>query len=257
LLSQYAIGLSPTMVLAGNLSPTQVTQTQLPALHVDDIVLQDANGQLVALCVSLGSDPQGVLALVSPFLGGQDFAYYASQKVFGPVLKGLWRANAILTPIVSDISVEMPVSQNSDETGAGRARVQVFLSNTLDDATLVASIVPSLGDPMQIAAQQTVTLLALWDPQGNPVSDLGDLGKPTTEPFALNLQMYDAPTGTTHSIQEQLSALLAKMFMPLFSPTLEQYGVTAVSGFTSSPLQAIVSRWSLPPVIQPIRGVLV
>jgi hypothetical protein len=244
LLNQYAIGISPTVALAGNLTPSQIGQMQLPALSVDDIVLQDASGQLVAFCVSLGSDAQGVLAMVTSFLGGQDFAYYASEKLFAPVLRGLWQANAILTPLVSDVGVEMPVSQNSNQTGLGRARVQVYLSNTLDSATLIASTNPSLGDPMQIASQQTVTLLALWDPEGNPVSDLGDLGKPATEPFALSLQMYDQATGDTHPIQPQLSALLAKMFMPLFSPVLEQYSFSIVSGFTSSPLQAIVSRWS-------------
>jgi hypothetical protein len=134
LLNQYAVGLSPTMALAGSLTPSQVAQAQLPALHVTDMVLQDAKGQLVAFCVSLGNDSHGAFSMVTSFLSGQDFAYYVSDKVYTPVLKGLWRANVILSPIVSDIPVEMPVSEDSDQTGIGRARVQVNLGSTLDDA---------------------------------------------------------------------------------------------------------------------------
>jgi hypothetical protein len=244
--SQYAVGLSPTIALAGSLTPSQIAQVKLSPLEVDDMVLTDNNGQLVAFCVSLGNDSHGAFSMVTSFLGGQDFAYYASDKVFTPVLKALWRANAILTPIVSDVPVEMPVSPGSDQTGTGRVRVQVALSDTLDDASLIPSTNQSLGDPMQIVTQQTVTLLALWDPQGNPITDLGDLAKPATVPLALSLQLYDKPSGSmSHAIQPSLNALLTKMFMPLFSPVIERYSATEVSGFTSSPLRAIISRWSL------------
>jgi len=260
LLNQYAVGLSPTMALAGSLTPSQVTQAQLPALHVTDMVLQDAKGQLVAFCVSLGNDSHGAFSMVTSFLSGQDFAYYVSDKVYTPVLKGLWRANAILSPIVSDVAVEMPVSQDSDQTGTGRARVQVKLGVTLDDAALIASTASTLGDPMRIVSQQTVTLLALWDPQGNPVTDLGDLAKPALEPLALSLQLFDRPTGTQHALSPALSNLLTAMFMPLFFPMIERYAVTAVTGFTSSPLRSLVARWSLPrigvAVNNPIGGTL-
>lgn len=262
LLNQYAMGLSPTIAFAGNLTPSQITQAMLPALHVNDMVVSDNKGQLVVFCVSLGTDSHGAFSMVTSFLAGHDFAYFASDKIFAPVLKGLWRANAILTPIVSDLAVEMPVSQDSNETGVGRVRVQVNLNNTLDDAAVVPSISPSLGDPMRIVSQQTVSLLSLWDPQGNQVTDLGDFGKPAVVPLTLSLQMYDKlPGGPQHSIAQPLGGLLNTIFMPLYFPTVERYGVTTVSGFSSSPLRSIVSRWSLPkttigPIALPTGGTL-
>jgi hypothetical protein len=246
LLNQYAVGLSPTIALAGSLSPTQVAQTQLPALHVDDMVLSDNKGQLIAFCVTLGNDSHGAFSMVIPFLAGQDFAYYASGNVFTPVLKGLWLANAILTPVVSDVPVQLPVSQGSSEMGTGRARVQVNLSNTLSEAALIASTDSALGDPMRLVSQQTVQLLALWDPGGNQITDLGGLAKAATLPFALTLQMFDKVATVQHTLQPPLSTLLWAMLRPLYFPMVEQYAVTAVGGFTSSPLSAIVSRWSLP-----------
>jgi hypothetical protein len=97
---------------------------------------------------------------------------------------------------------------------------------------------------MRIVSQETVTLLALWDPQGNQVNDLGDLAKPALEPLALSLQLFDRPTGAQHALSPALSNLLTAMFMPLFFPMIERYAVTAVTGFTSSPLRSLVTRWS-------------
>jgi hypothetical protein len=246
LLNQYAIGLSPTFAIAGGLTPTQVVESQLPTLRVNDLVLKDPNGQLVAFCVSLGTDSEGTLDAVISFLAGQDFAYYASDRVYGPVLKGLWAANAIYTPAISNVSVEMPVSPGSSETGAGVARVQVVLGNSLTDAVLVASTQGDVGDPMRIDSTMTVTLLGLWDPRGNQITDLGPLGDPTVEPFALSLQLFDKPVDSGHLIHPPLSNTIAAMFSPLYFPMIERYGVTSVSGYTSSPLHILLARWSLP-----------
>jgi hypothetical protein len=246
LLNQYAVGLSPTFAIAGGLTPTQLVEAQLPALRVSDLVLKDANGQLLSFCVALGADAEGTLDAVTSFLAGQDFAYYASDRVYGPVLKGLWAANAIYTPTISNVSVEMPVSPGSSETGTGVARVQVVLSTSLTDATLSASTQSDVGDPMRIDSTMTVTLLGLWDPRGNQITDLGALGDPTAEPFALSLHLFDKSTGSGHPIPPPLSNTIAAMFDPLYFPMLERYGVTSVSGYTSSPLRILLARWSLP-----------
>jgi hypothetical protein len=260
LLNQFDVGLSPTIALAGSLTPTQVTQAALPALHVNDMVVRDDKGQVVTFCVSLDDDSHGAFSMVTSFLAGHDFAYYVSDKVFSPVMKGLWRANAIHTPVVSDVPVEMPVEEGSDEIGIGRARVQVNLSGTLNDVGLVASTDHTLGDPLRIVSEQTVRLLALWTPQGTQVNDLGDLAKPTVEPFALSVQMFDNPASTQHTIPPPLKNLLAAMFVPLFFPMIERYDVLTVSGFSSSPLRALVARWTLPMpanvVTAPISGLL-
>jgi hypothetical protein len=248
--SQYALAMSPMVSLAGTLTPSQLTQAQLPALHVNDIVIQDPRGQVVALCVSLGNDSHGAFSMVTSFLAGHDFAYYVSDRVYGPVMKGLWRANAIHTPIVGDVMVEMPVSEGSQQTGMGRARVQVKLADALDDAGLIPSVDGALGDPMRIVSKQTVNLLALWDPQGHQISDLGGLAEPTVAPFAIALQMFDKPAAAPldHTIQPPLSTVLKVLFSPLYFPVIERYGVTTVSGFTSSALRAVVTQWSLPRV---------
>jgi hypothetical protein len=249
--SQTAMGMSPVIAPAGSLTPNQVAQAQLPALHVRDIVLQDPKGQLVAFCVSLGNDSHGAFSLVTSFLSGHDFAYYVSDRVFSPIMKGLWRANRIHTPIVGDVAVEMPVSEGSDQTGIGRARVQVNLSGTLNEAALTPSTDLALGDPMRVVAQQTVKLLALWDPQDRQITDLGGLAEPTAMPFVVALQMFDKPAAAplSNTIQPPLSHVLKAMFTPLYFPLIERYGVTKVSGFTSSPLRAVVARWSVPRVV--------
>jgi hypothetical protein len=176
-----------------------------------------------------------------------------SSKVYTPVLKGLWSANAVHTPVVTDVPVEMPVEEGSDETGTGKARVKVILSPRLSDAGLVASTDPDLGDPMRIASEQTVQLLALWDPRGHQIDDLGDLAKPTVEPFALALQLFNKPAVVKHTIQSPMKNVLAAMFLPLFFPMTERYGVNSVSGYASSPLGAIIVRWSLPRVFDQVH----
>src|SRR5262249_22816386 len=153
-----------------------------------------------------------------------------------PLLKGLWQANAILTPIVSDVAVQMPVSQGSKQMGTGTARVQVNLGNTLSTAALIASTNPAVGDTMSIATQQTVKLLALWDRQGNQITDLGDLTTPTTEPFVLGLQIFDAAPATgSATLRPPLDGLIAKIFTPIVLPNVERYGLTNITGYTSSP----------------------
>ena len=147
----------------------------------------------------LGSSAGGVPSMVRSFLAGQDFAYYVSDKVFTPVMKGLWHANAIHTPIVSDVPVEMPVAPDSDETGTGQATVQVNLSNTLKDASIRATTDGKLGDPLRLLSEQTVQLLGLTDPNGKPVKYLGDLAKPSVEPFPLSLQLFDLVRSVSNS----------------------------------------------------------
>jgi hypothetical protein len=184
--------------------------------------------------------------MVRSFVAGQDFAYYVSDKVFAPVMKGLWHANAIHTPIVSEVPVEMPVAPDSDETGTGKVTVQVNLSNTLKDASLRATTDGKLGDPLRLISEQTVQLLALTDPNGKPVKDLGDLAKPTVEPLPLSLQLFDpVPPGKQQQIHPTLEQLLVTLLVPIVYPVVEPFAVADLGGFTSSPLRAVVARWNL------------
>jgi hypothetical protein len=245
-LRSASVGLTPTMALVGNLTPSQVAQLGLSALNVHDMVVEDDAGQVLTLCVTLGSETQGAFSLVRSFLVGQHFAYYASDKVFGPMLKGLWRANAVHTPVVSEVPVEMLVEEGSNETGTGKARVKVTLSDTLTDGAIVATTDPDLGDPLRIVSEQTVELLGLWDPSGRRIRDLGELARPTIQPFTFSLQMFERPASVGHTVQPPFQNLFSAMFLPLYFPMIERYQVRRASGFTSSPLRAIVVRWSLP-----------
>ena len=252
--NQTHVGLTPTIALAGSLTTSQVSQLGLPTLHVHDMIVEDDAGQVLTMCVTLGNDSHGAFSLVRSFLAGHHFAYFASSKVFAPMLKGLWRANAIRTPVVNDVPVEMPLEEGSEETGTGKARVKVKLSETLIDAALVASVDPDLGDPLRIIAEQTVELLGLWDPHGHRIEDIGDLATPSTQPFALSLQLFDRPVSIEHTIKGPLRNLFAAMFLPLYFPMIERYQVRRASGFASSPLHAIVVRWSLPRQLDDFMG---
>ncbi|WP_201387514.1 hypothetical protein [Ktedonobacter sp. SOSP1-85] len=260
LLNQADVGLSPTVALAGSLTPNQLARLQLPALHVQDLLVQDDKGQVLTFCVSLGDDSGGVFNMVRSFLSGRDFAYYVSDKVFSAVLAGLWHANAIYTPIVGDVPVEMPIDSNSDETGTGKARVQVNLSDTLKESSIKASTNNTLGDPLRLVSEQTVQLLALWDPNGKQVTDLGDLAAPAVEPFVLSLQMFDQPVGTQPQLQPALQNLLVAQLLPMYVPLIEQFTIADIGGFTSSTLHALVVRWNLASPLDvikaPITGVL-
>lgn len=255
LLSQADVGLSPTVALAGSLTTSQITQAQLPAVHAGDVLLQTDQGPVLALCANVGSGGGGVLSLVRPFVAGQDFAYYVSDKVFTPVIKGVWRANAIQTPIVSDIPLEMPVAPDSDETGTGHATVQVNLSNTIKEVGIKATTDGKLGDPLRLVSEQTVHLLALTDPNGKPVGDLGDLAKPTVEPFPLSLQLFDSvPPGSPQQIHPALEQLLVALLIPIVYPVVEPFTVADLGGFTSSPLRAVVTRWNLASPLDQTHG---
>jgi hypothetical protein len=262
LLNQSDVGLSPTVALAGSLTPNQLAHLQFPALHVQDLLVQDDKGQVLTFCVSLGDNTGGVYSIVRSFLSGRDFAYYVSDKVFSAVLAGLWHANAIYTPIVGDVPVEMPVDANSDETGTGKARVQVNVNDTLKESSIKASTDNALGDPLRLVSEQTVQLLALWDPNGKQVTDLGDLAAPAVEPFVLNLQMFDnPPSGTQQQMQPALQNLLRAALRPMYFPVIAQFAIADVSGFSSSALHALVVRWNLASLADtvraPITGVLI
>jgi hypothetical protein len=255
LLNQADIGLSPTIALAGGLTANQLAAQHAPILVIHDRLLPDGVGQALALCVSLGADTEGAMDLVRPFLNGADFAYYVSDKLFVPVLKGLWKANAVRTPLLSDVEVEMPIQPGSDQTGTGRAHVQVSLIDTLLDASLQPATDPSTGDPLSLVSRQVVQLLALFDPSGNQIQDLGDLGKPAVEPFPLGLFLFDTlPPGAQQQIQPELLKLLSALLLPLYAPIVEPLDVTGVTGYSSSPLHALVARWNLNLPSGPVGG---
>jgi hypothetical protein len=245
LLNASSVPLSPRIAPAGSVPAVRVLALQLPPLRVHQLVLPDDAGAVLTLCGSLGAGSEGSDALVRTFLGGHDFAWYVSDKLFGPALTLLWQANAIRVPIVADVPVEMPVSSDSDETGEGLARVQSQLGDTLTRSSVEASD-NAFGDPLQLESEQTVQLLRLWDPNGQEITDLGDYGKPATVPFVIRLLMFDMPpAGSKQELQPTATAFLKALLRPMYVPMLESPPLWRVDGFSSCALRCMVARWSL------------
>ncbi len=255
LLSSTAVRLSPAVALAGNLAAAQISLAQLSLARVRDLVVPDGEAEVLALCVSLRNNSGGVPSMVRSFLGGHDFAYYVSETILDPVLRALWRAHAVHGPIVGETSVQMPVDSNSDQTATGRARVQVNISDTLKQSGIRASDKP-LGDPLRLESEQTVQLLALWDPKGNQINDLGDLAAPAVEPLVMNLQLFDQPPANDQqSLQPAVRDFIVALLRPVYIPMLDKLPIEKISGFTSSALRALLSSWNLKPVLRPITTV--
>lgn len=244
-LRTYRVPISPSIALAGNLNSSQVASMQLPSMHIQELVVLDKVDEVLALCVELGDESTGVTSMVHSFLNKHDFAYYISDRIFGPTLAVRWRANAIYAPIVNDIPVELPVERGSEETGKGIARVEVNISDVLKESGIEVSMNNGLGDPLQLVAEQKIHLLRLWLPNGDEVNDLGELGIPTTQPFPLSIQLFDKLPNTQGSLHPLMEKFLAALLLPIYVPMLERFSIKEISGFTSSAMRSIVVRWNL------------
>ncbi len=244
LVNGYLTRISPTVALAGNLNAGQVAALHLPAMHVAQEVLSDSSGQILTLCATLGPSSTG--GSVGSLLGGNDFCGYVGERVFRPVLLARWNANALRVPVVAEVPVELPVSQGSTQTGQGVARIQVSLSETLQQARLEPSDT-YLGDPLQLISQQTVRLLRMWNPGGDEVTDLGTLADPAVVPLVINLQLYDKlPAGATQNVHPMVQAFLTALMAPLYVPIVEKLHGERFTGFASSSLHAVLLRWRVP-----------
>jgi hypothetical protein len=238
--------LTPVVAFAGNLTQAQVAGMHLPTVHVQDLVVQDEVGEVLCFCFELGDEGAGDASLVRSFLDRRDFAAYVSEKIFTPALKARWRAHALHSPIVGDVPVDMPLAPNSEETGKGVARVQVNIDDTLRECTLEASLEQTLGDPMRLLSGQRIKLLRLWYANGEEVTELGDLGTPSNQPFVMSLQLFDPlPPSIAQSLQRDLERLLARVITPVYRPLLDRLAVKHISGYASSPLRAFIVRWNL------------
>jgi hypothetical protein len=249
-----SVPLTPTIALAGDLPPSHVVAMQLPPLKVRDLVVQDEAGEVLSLCVTLGDFTDVIVdvttspGVLTSFLEGHHFGYYLAESLYAPILKARWRANAIRTPIVGTVAVEMPLDSDSKETGEGKARIKVRLSDTLRECGLRASDDHRYGDPMRLVSEQTIELLRLWYANGSEVGDLGDLRVPSTQPFVLSLQLFGRrPPDVQQQLQPALKKLLDELTLQFDVPMLERFPVKNLDGYTSSARRAFMVRWDLSP----------
>jgi hypothetical protein len=125
----------------------------------------------------------------------------------------------------------------------------------LTDVAIVASTDAS-GDVLRLQSTQTIQLLALWDQNGNQESNLGNLGEPQTQPLVLPIN-YFVRVGGLPTLQGNFQNLLLHLLVIVGFPVLDPFTIdpNSVTGFTSSPMQALFARWGLvrvgflPPIV--------
>ena len=235
---------SPLFALGGALSREQVAAMGLPAMHIVHAIHRPPDGRLLlTLGVSFGSDAHVSPAQLQPFIGSSDFASYVTLSFLTLVLGERWRMNSAGRHYLGNTQVEMPLSEGSDQTGQGTARVQVDLGDTLTEVVL-APYEGAHGDVVQLVCEETVQILQLWYADGTEVPDLGDLGKPATMPLVVNNAPF-TPPDPDESRTSPFRAFVRSILEPLVFPFLEQFEIDSVDGFASAALGAVVTRWSL------------
>jgi hypothetical protein len=246
LVSATNVRLTPHLALAGQMSANQIAQMQLSAPRLHVLVLLHPDGrEILSICLNFGEDSEGAERLIRPFVSGRNFAYFVSERLFKPILRERWRANPALRWFEGEVPVEMRLSENSEETGEGRARVRVQIAADVTEVQVQASE-NELGDAVRLESEQTIQLLRLWDPQNDEVTDLGDLGEPNTEPFIMHALLFDdPPPELAGDINPAFLKFVTKLFMPIARPFLENVAIEQVGGFASSALKAILVRWDV------------
>jgi hypothetical protein len=249
------VKLTPQVAPGGVLSRAAVQQFNLPPLRVRDLLLTDAqDNPVLCLCAELGAAAAGVARLVQPVLERQDFAYAVSTDVLAPALKARWRVAAGGLSVVSEIPIELPVSEDSDETETGRAQLRISFSDTLDDVSIRAGT-DNRGDPLRLMSQERIQLLNLWKHNGEQVTDLGSLGEPQNEVFVLPLCLFDRTPSAPQQLQPNFKELLLRLIAVVVMPIVQPFpvGRDSVSGFSSSAMKAMLLRWSLKSIHDDIR----
>ena len=245
LTSQSSLRASPLFAIPGVMTQAQVQALGLNGMRVSHAVHHLPNGhQVLTLAVNFGADSRGSVSDLQPFLNGRHFACFASLSTLTPIFRERWRLNPGARDYVGDVQVTMPKSEGSDDTGQGKVRLHVNLSDSLNAVTL-APFESEQGDVLQLGCDETVQMLRAWYANGSEVSDLGDLGAPATMPFIANNAPF-TPAKTAEEENSPIRGFLRYVLEPLAYPMVERFDLATVDGFASAALGAVVTRWSLP-----------
>jgi hypothetical protein len=232
---------------AGALSAATVQHIALPPFTVRDILLTDQRGRLVlSLCAQLGTSTGGVLRLVRPLLGRQDFAYAASERVLGLAFKVCWKRAAGGLSFVGEVPVDLPVGDDPEITRPGRAQISIVFNDTLDDVALKA-MPESRGDVVRLLGRQRLKLLNLWDYQGRRITDLGEWADPHDEAMVLPLNLFETGGTRPDELNPNFRDLLLKLMAVLVFPTIQPSAIRAgsISGFCSAARKTMLVCWTL------------
>lgn len=234
----------PRTAFGGALTSTQTAALGLTHARPDFQVHVTPDGaEVLSLSATFGADAHGLIEDLHPFLGNHDFALFVSRQVIDRVVRVRWRTNPRARMFINNVTVGMPFSEGSEVMGDGTARVHVRVGD-ISDVGLMAAPAPG-GDVLRLTCEQTVQVLALWWPNGQPVRDLGELGEPADLPVTLNIAPYGRPEPGTDT-QAPFRLYMLKVLEPLAVPLLDRFGLWRMQGFVSEALDACVCRWSLP-----------
>jgi hypothetical protein len=248
------VKLTPEVAPGGNLSARLVQQYNLPPFRVRDALRTDTRGNpVLCLCAELGTG--GVTRLVHPLLEGQDFAYAVSTEVLALALRAHWNIAGGLS-LISEVPIELAVSEDSDETETGRARLSIRISEILIDVAIQAGT-DNRGDPLRLLSSERIQLLNLWKQNGEQISDaeLGPLKQPQHAPLILPLYLFDRTPSAPPQLQANFEGFLLQLIAIIVMPVLQPLSVgrDSFSGFASSAMKAMLVRWSLKSIRDDIR----
>lgn len=256
------VRLTPEISPAGTISAAVAQRMNLPPFIVRDILLvNDSGGLVLSLCAQLGTATGGVLRLVRPFVGRQDFAYAASEAVLKPAYKTRWNLSAAGLSIVTDTPVELPVGDDPHVTETGRAQLSIGFSDVVDDVAIKA-LPDGKGDAVRLLSKQRLHLLNLWDHEGRRITDLGEMATPQEEAFVLPITLFNAVGTAPDALHPNFRTLMLKLMAILVFPTVQPFSIRteSISGFCSSAMKTVLVRWTLrtwrddirPPVVDTV-----
>jgi hypothetical protein len=233
---------TPRFALGGPLSAAQLGRALGPG-RVDARVHPGTDGrELLTLGFNYGADVGGLIEEVKPFTGGRDFGLFVSGTVATAVIRSRWQAFASGRTLEGDTPVTLTLSDGS--TGEGRARIRARFGG-LRSVGMTARRTPP-GDVIRVTYLQELQLLALWDPDGRPITDLGPLGEADETRSTLNVAPYAKAGPDEPAVRPEFKALLLQVLEPLARPTLDPQPMADMQGYVSATLGACVCRWSLP-----------
>lgn len=249
------VRLTPEVAPAGTISAAVAQRMHLPPFSVSDLLLtNDRGGPVLSLCAQLGPAVGGVLRLVRPFVGRQDFAYAASEEVLKHAYKTCWNLYAAGLTIVTDTPVELPVGDDPHVTETGRAQLSIGFSDVVEDVAIKA-LPEGRGDAVRLLSKQRLQLLNLWDHDGKRITDLGEMATPQEEAFVLPITLFNAVGAAPDALHPNFRALMLKLLAILVFPTVQPFSIRAqsISGFCSSAMKAVLVRWTLRTWMDDIR----
>jgi hypothetical protein len=239
LLTNPEVNITPLMSLGGMLHPNEQLQG-LGNFHADHVSTfgNVSRQQVLSICVNVGpGQPAGDLGLVRPFVANENFAYYVSEPIIRTVIYSRWLRD---TPKVLETIIPVEMADQNDPAiiRHGQARVRASFDVPLE--IILAPTDPTLPDAIRLAGFYQLQLLELWDYQNQQVQDLGELGNPVVNPYAIRIYLFGGLTSNAQGDAGQFLDEIARSLLPaIYRPTTREIQFRRVRGVTSQPVGGV------------------